>query len=71
MSERKLGDHPEDLRTLRNLVAKALGAPVESARPTLWERAVARWSVLEYTPWVVLAVGFAFIVWLGWRITRG
>jgi hypothetical protein len=58
--DRKLEEHPEDLRTLRNLVAKALGLPAEPPRMTLWERAVRRWRPLQYTQWVVLALGLSF-----------
>jgi hypothetical protein len=66
---RKELDYP-DLRDLRNLVAKALGAPVEPPRVTLWERAVRRWSPLEYTPWVVLALSFLFLAWLFSKVGR-
>ena len=71
MSGRKLEDHPEDLRTLRNLVARRLGLPEESARLTFWDRAVHRWRPLEYTPWVGLALGFLFLGWLVWLGSRG
>jgi hypothetical protein len=68
--QRKLEDRPELLRDLRSLVAKALGAPEESPPVTLWERAVRRWRPLEYTPWVVLAVGFVFLAWLYLEVFR-
>lgn len=47
MADRKLEDHPEDLHTMRDLVAKALGAPVEPRPVTLWERPVRRWRLLS------------------------
>lgn len=44
MADRKLEDHPEDLRTLRNILARALGAPEESPPATLWQRLVSWWK---------------------------
>jgi hypothetical protein len=66
--ERKLEDHPEDLGTLRDLLAKRLGLPTDPLRPTLWERAVQRWKPLKYAPWVVLVLGFLFLEWLSWMV---
>ena len=70
MADRKLEDHPEDLHTMRDLVAKALGAPVEPRPVTLWERPVRRWRLLEYAPWVGLALSFLFLGWMTW-LSRG
>jgi hypothetical protein len=71
VSDRKLEDYPEDLRTLRSLLVKALGLPAEPPRLTLWERAVRRWRPLQYTEWVVLAFSFLFLAWLYWKSSRG
>jgi hypothetical protein len=68
--QRKQLDYP-DLRDLRSLVAKALGAPEESPPVTLWQRAVRRWRPLEYTPSVVLALSFLFLAWLFSKVGRG
>ena len=70
MSDRKLEDHPEDLRTLRSLLAKGLGLPAEQPQPTLWERATRRWKPLQYTEWVILALGFLFLALLFWKSSR-
>jgi hypothetical protein len=64
--DRKLEDHPEDLRTLRSLLARGLGLPGDPARLTPWERVVHRWKPLQYAPWVVLALGFLFLGWMIW-----
>ena len=63
VSDRKLEDHPEDLRTLRSLLARGLGLPGESDRPNLWEP-------LKYTHWVVLTLGFLFLGWMVWLSSR-
>lgn len=47
MDMRKLKDHPEDLHDLRNLVAKALGAPVEPPSVTLYARVRSLWQRLS------------------------
>ena len=70
MADRKLEDHPEDLRTLRNLVAKAVGASEEPPQVTLWGRAVRRWRLLEYAPWVGLALSFLFLAWMVFGLSR-
>ncbi len=43
MPDRKLSDHPEDLHTMRNLVAKALGQPEVEPEVNLWSRLVRWW----------------------------
>lgn len=58
------------LRTLRSLLAKGLGLRGEPARLTLWERAVRRWKPLQYSHWVILALGFVFLGWLFWLSSR-
>lgn len=70
VSDRKLEDHPEDLRTPRSLLARGLGLPGESDRPNLWERSVRRWKPLKYTHWVVLTLGFLFLGWMVWLSSR-
>lgn len=67
MSDPKL-EGPEDLRPLRDLLAKRLGLPTDPARPTLWERALTRWKPLQYTDWVLVALGLLFLVWLTWKV---
>jgi hypothetical protein len=70
VSDRKLEDHPEDLHTLRSLLAKGLGLSTDPRQPTLWERAVRRWKPLQYTEWVLLALGLLFLVWLSWMVVH-